>query len=167
MNARRTVFEQWRKSWEEKVNEHLALAGSDARIDRRSYAEQINACLARELEISLPRELDEPQRVALVHDFVHSELTARGVIADVAYHNPVSKRDGHDNPHAHILYTTRTLTPEGLGKKNRDLDGAARRTVFEQWRQAWEEKVNEHLALAGFDARIDRRSYVRTRQEKP
>ena len=116
-----------------------------------------DACLARELEVSLPRELSHKQHAALVRDFVHHTLTREGCIVDIAWHTPRSQRDGGDNPHAHLLYSTRRITPEGLGKKNRALE-AGRKTLLMSWRKTWEETVNRHLEQAGSDARIDHRS---------
>jgi ATP-dependent exoDNAse (exonuclease V) alpha subunit len=116
-----------------------------------------DSCLARELELSLPRELPPSERVALVRGFVQDILTARGFIADVSYHNPVSRRDGRENPHAHVLYTTRTVTPEGFGPKDRAFE-TGRIALFHEWRQRWEDKVNAALAQAHSAARVDRRS---------
>ena len=116
-----------------------------------------DACLARELEVSLPRELTQTQRRALVRDFVQRTLSREGCIVDIAWHMPRSQRDGGDNPHAHILYSTRRITPEGFGPKNRALE-AGRKTLLMAWRKTWEETVNRHLAEAGSDARIDHRS---------
>lgn len=116
-----------------------------------------DACLAREIEVSLPRELTHPQRQAIVREFVQEALTCHGLVADVAYHNRPSKRDGHDNPHAHILYSTRTVTPDGLGKKNRELE-AGRTQYLHQWRALWADILNKHLADSGSSERVDHRT---------
>ncbi len=60
-----------------------------------------------------------------------------------------------ENPHAHILLTTREITPAGFGLKNRDWN--KRELVFEQ-RRSWQEIANTHLHLAGHNTRIDCRS---------
>jgi ATP-dependent exoDNAse (exonuclease V) alpha subunit len=72
------------------------------------------------------------------------------MVADVALH-----RDNKENPHAHILLTTRTLTPEGFGAKHREWNA---RTELIQWREQWAAVANEHLLNAGLGIRIDHRT---------
>jgi len=67
-----------------------------------------DAQLAREVEITLPRELDRDQQIALVRSFVRKEFVAEGMVADIAIHRP-SASDGLDQPHAHVLLTLRRL----------------------------------------------------------
>ena len=51
------------------------------------------------------------------------------MVADIAYHG------GHgENPHAHIMLTTRPLTPEGFGTKNLDWNKKER---LASWRADW------------------------------
>jgi ATP-dependent exoDNAse (exonuclease V) alpha subunit len=113
-----------------------------------------DACVARELEVSLPRELDRAANMQLVRDFVRRELVDRGLVADVAWHSGAA-RDGGENIHAHILFTTRPVEGEGFGRKDRALD---RKETLRHWRQAWAEHVNRTLEAAGSAARIDHRS---------
>ena len=61
-----------------------------------------NSQLAREIEISLPRELTAGQNLALAREFVKSTFVDKGMCADLCVHD---KNDG--NPHAHVLLTTR------------------------------------------------------------
>ncbi len=75
-----------------------------------------DAQLAREVIISLPRELDSEQRQGLVKNFVKNEFVSKGMIADVSFHNPPAG-DGLENPHAHILLTMRHVTPDGFGNR--------------------------------------------------
>jgi hypothetical protein len=56
-----------------------------------------------------------------------------------------------------VLYSTRTITPEGLGPKDRALE-TGRIALFQQWRERWEQDVNAALEKAGSEARVDRRS---------
>jgi len=106
--------------------------------------------LAREIEIALPIELNKDQQVALLRDFVRDTFVSHGMVADVALH-----LDNADNPHAHILLTTRELTSEGFGLKRRDWNA---RTELMEWREAWAGTANKHLAHAGLDIRIDHRT---------
>jgi len=73
------------------------------------------------------------------------------MVADIGIH-----RDNPVNPHAHILLTTRNLTPEGFGPKNRGWNDKAQ---LLHWRSGWADATNEHLMHAGLAVRIDHRSY--------
>lgn len=105
--------------------------------------------LARLIEVGLPIELSTDERVALVRDYVAEEFVAKGMIADFCV------RGDPNNPHAHILLTLRALTASGFGPKERRWNG---KSVLLEWRCAWAERVNEHLARAGHAARIDHRT---------
>lgn len=109
-----------------------------------------DAQLAREIELGLPVELDPTQQLALVRDYVQRQFVSHGMIADVAIH-----RDNPENPHAHVLLTTRTLTPDGFGPKERSWNDRAK---LLQWRAGWAEAGNFHLAQAGLAIRIDHRT---------
>lgn len=67
-----------------------------------------DAQLAREIEITLPRELTRDQQIALVRGFVREHFVAKGMVADVAIHRP-DAADGLEQPHAHVLLTLRPL----------------------------------------------------------
>ena len=110
-----------------------------------------DAQLAREIEVGLPIELEDREQVALLRDFVNREFVAKGMIADIGIH-----RDNPQNPHSHILLTTRDLTPEGFGPKNRSWNTTQQ---LLNWRRGWAEVTNEHLIEAGLGVRIDHRSY--------
>lgn len=110
--------------------------------------------LAREIRVALPHELSKDQNIELVRDFVRRNFTEKGMIADVAYHAP--SRQGDDrNGHAHILLTTREISPDGFGKKNREWNKLEN---VEEWRKDWSKTVNQNLERAGHEARIDHRT---------
>lgn len=115
-----------------------------------------DAQLAREVHFALPRELDRMERVELIRDFCQREFVARGMIADIAIHNP-SGRDGGEQPHAHVMLTTRVLTGEGFGAKDRDWNDKA---LYEGWRSGWAEHANRALERVGSRERIDHRSFA-------
>ena len=110
-----------------------------------------DAQVAREIEVGLPIELKDKEQVALLRDFVNREFVARGMVADIGIH-----RDNPNNPHSHILLTTRDLAPEGFGQKNRSWNTTS---LLLDWRRGWAEVTNEHLIEAGLGVRIDHRSY--------
>ena len=87
---------------------------------------------------------------------------------DFAIHQPHAEGDVR-NFHAHVLMTTRTVGPDGLGEKtliereNKWLLNHNQPTSHMQLRdirQAWENHANRHLARAGLDIRIDHRSHL-------
>jgi ATP-dependent exoDNAse (exonuclease V) alpha subunit len=100
-----------------------------------------DAQLAREVQLSLPHELNFQQRRDLVRDFAQREFVGRGMVADIAMHKPDRGGDQR-NFHVHILLTTREIGPEGFGKKNRDWNSREELTAM---RAAWAEVQNEHL----------------------
>jgi Ti-type conjugative transfer relaxase TraA len=106
--------------------------------------------LARELEIGLPIELTHDENVALTRDYVQKHFVSKGMVADFSIHE-----DDPGNPHAHVLLTMREVTPEGFGAKVRSWNAKA---DLLQWREAWAEAANEHLAQAGHNVRIDHRT---------
>lgn len=123
-----------------------------------------DAQLAKEVEVALPKEFSKEQQLQLVRDYVQDQFVSRGMIADIAIHD---KGDG--NPHAHILLSTREITPEGFGKKNRDWNpdfaNSQNQNGFVKdsakcvdWRAAWADHANSALERVGIQERIDHRS---------
>jgi ATP-dependent exoDNAse (exonuclease V) alpha subunit len=82
-----------------------------------------NAQPAREIEISLPVELNRDQQIALVRSFIGDFYVARGMVADIALHETTDDM-GRPQPHAHVMLSMRRLdsgTPSGFAKtKARD-----------------------------------------------
>lgn len=106
--------------------------------------------LARAVDISLPMELSPAQNLALVRDYTAQEFVSKGMIADFSL-----RRNDSGHPHAHILLTLREATPLGFGPKMRQWN---RKTNLLEWRSAWAERANHHLARAGHGVRIDHRT---------
>ncbi|MDP1736002.1 MAG: MobQ family relaxase [Caulobacter sp.] len=69
---------------------------------------RVDAQLAREIEITLPRELTRDQQIGLVRSFVREHFVSKGMVADIAIHRPDAS-DGKEQPHAHVLLTLRQL----------------------------------------------------------
>ena len=119
-----------------------------------------NARVAREIDIALPHELSLEERISLVRDYALFLVERYGVAVDYAIHLP-SKKDGHDsrNHHAHLMFTTRELGADGLGKKTRALDDKTQGPQeIEACRYGWELLCNFALKRAGISERIDRRT---------
>ncbi len=141
-----------------------------------------NSQLARDIEISLPRELPFPRQKQLVIGFVRQTFVNEGMCADICFRD---KSDG--NPHTHIMLTMRPINEDGSwGQKqkkvyvldehgNKIYDKKKRQykctTVpttdwnesykCEEWRSAWAEYVNNYLRIDGIKERVDHRSYQR------
>ncbi len=84
---------------------------------------RVDAQLAREIELSLPRELGREAQIDLVRSFVRDTFVSRGMVADIGIHVP-DAADGGEQPHAHVLMTLRELDPISVtgfaATKNRD-----------------------------------------------
>ena len=135
----------------ERLNDRATLWNEVEAGEKRRDAQ-----LAREVEFSIPREMDEKQGVALARDFVKKQFVDRGMVADLNVHWDKAK-DGSPKPHAHVMLTMRDVGPEGFGKKNRDWNSTE---LLKDWREAWSAHVNERMAELGIEGRIDHRSYA-------
>jgi Ti-type conjugative transfer relaxase TraA len=113
-----------------------------------------DAQLAREIEFSIPREMNRAQGVELARDFVQSEFVDRGMVADLNVHWDVGP-DGLAKPHAHVMLSMREAGPEGFGKKVREWNSTE---LLSDWRERWAGHVNERLAELGIDAQVDHRT---------
>lgn len=140
----------------EWMRDRAQLWNAVEKVERRRDAQ-----LAREIEVSLPRELPGEKHIEMVRTFVTAEFVSQGMIADFAIHNGRA-RDGGEQPHSHIMLTTRELTGEGFGPKNRDWNAP---DMLDGWRSRWAAQVNAELARAGHDERVDHRSLEVQRAE--
>lgn len=128
-----------------------------------NYVEQIetrrDAQLAREINLALPCELCAEDRKALLLGFVWEQFVRRGMVADVAIHEPVAERgDDPRNFHAHVMLTLRRATATGLlGVKTREWNSEE---LLEKWREAWASHQNRALDRAGVRERVDHRKLV-------
>ena len=129
--------------------------------------------VAREYELALPVELNKEQRTELVRAFAQDIAERHGNAVDIAIHAPHRKGDQR-NHHAHLLATTRRITPDGLGdkttielsdtdRKKRGLGAGAQE--IESIRERWAQLSNEALQRHGNTARVDHRTLAAQRQE--
>ena len=116
-----------------------------------------DAQVAREVRVAIPRELRPEDGRALVRDYAQRAFVARGMVADLAYHGGQG-----ENPHAHIMLTTRSIGQEGFGPKNRDWNKKAQLAT---WREDWAASANRALERRGHAERIDHRTLVVQRDE--
>ena len=134
----------------EWVRDRNALWNAAERAEKRKDAQ-----LAREIEVSLPHELTEQQRLYLVKDFAREAFVRQGYAVDLAIHTPDRGGDMR-NHHAHLMITMRVIGPDGFAPtKDRCLNSPQQ---LERWREQWANLANRHLARHGYDARVDHRS---------
>ncbi|MEB6551123.1 MobA/MobL family protein [Heyndrickxia sporothermodurans] len=110
-----------------------------------------DAQLSREINIALPVELSIDNQEELIRDYIQKEFVNRGMIADIAIH-----RDDPNNPHAHVMLTTRKITADGFGPKNREWND---RGLLEQWREEWANHTNQALEKENIQERISHLSH--------
>lgn len=118
-----------------------------------------NSTVAREFEIAFPSELNQEQRLAMLEELCASIVERHQVAVDACIHAPHTGSGSDErNYHAHILMSTRKLTPEGFTEKTRELDQKHSGEI-DHWREHFADICNVHLDLAGSTARVDHRSY--------
>ena len=100
---------------------HLQVPVAPAHLDRLPDQRERHRVAVRvdgdqvvgRVRVAIPRELRSSDGRALVRDFAQRAFVDRGMVADIAYHGGQC-----ENPHAHILLTTRSLTLGGFGQKS-------------------------------------------------
>lgn len=117
-----------------------------------------NACVARELEVALPAELDDAGRIALAEQLARLLVTRFGVAVHLAVHAPSGAGDAR-NHHVHLLFSTRVLGAEGFGAKTRVLDDRkAGPQEVQRLRSDVADVINRALSEAQIAERVDHRS---------
>ena len=108
---------------------------------------------AREVEIALPNELELDEQIELARKYVLDTFVEQGMCADIAIHN----RD-INNPHAHILLTTREVSTDGFSdRKNREWDKRSNVTI---WRENWANAQNLKFKENGLSVRVSHESHT-------
>jgi ATP-dependent exoDNAse (exonuclease V) alpha subunit len=110
-----------------------------------------DAQLAREIIVALQKEFELQEQIALLREYIKENFVDKGMCADFSIHN---KEDG--NPHAHIMLTPRSVTPDGFGKKNTEWNS---KNELLKWRKDWADITNRMFEEKGLNERIDHHSY--------
>lgn len=114
-----------------------------------------DAQFCREFNIALPIELSREENKELILSYVSEVFVSRGMVADVSMHY-----DNPENPHAHVMLTTRDLVIKGggvkFGFKNRDWND---RKFLIGSRELWADYVNQELRVRGFEERVTHKSF--------
>ncbi|WP_181959977.1 MobA/MobL family protein, partial [Klebsiella pneumoniae] len=101
--------------------------------------------------ITLPCELTNEQNIKLLKEYLIKNFVDKGIICDFVIHNDKDNK----NPHAHVMITTREITPSGFGKKVRAWD---EEKTLHDWRKQWSKTQNKHLKNAGLKSRVSHRT---------
>ena len=149
--------------------DHKEIIGFDgSRSDLWNAAERSerrkNSTVAREYEVALPVELSRDQSIELTREYGQWLHERHGVAVDICIHALNA-----DNPHAHILTTTRQVV-NGIelgdkvarewSDKNRAAAGLpGRKKDLEEAREKWGEVQNRALEKQNVQARVDHRSF--------
>ena len=132
-------------------------------VDRFESQKRKDSQKAREVILSLHKELTLEENKRLVKKFVEDEFVALGMTADVVIHQ---QPENLDNIHAHIMLTTRKAHSYGgflFGfneKKERDWN---LKYLVYRWRENWAKASN--LALKKHGKAITEKSYMRLYEE--
>ena len=104
---------------------------------------------AREIEVALPIELALEEQITLIREYATTNFVSLGMCADMA-------KDSN-NPHAHILLTTRSVMYEGFSdRKSREWD---KRENVDLWRKQWADAQNRVFEHKGMDTWVSHESY--------
>lgn len=117
-----------------------------------------NSTLAREMDMAIPVELNKEERFKLTAKFCRWLAQEYQVAVDCCMHRK-DKNDLQENPHLHVMFTTRRYSQEGtLGAKTRELDDLkTRKAHLLRIREKWADFCNEYLQFYG--EIIDHRSF--------
>ena len=138
-------------SWlEESVKDRATFWSA---VDNREIRK--DAQFAREVDVALLHELSIQENIDLLLSCVKQQFVERGMVADIAIHEPPKGGDPR-NIHAHILLTMREITPDGFGNKAREWN---HRSLVKEWRETFCNESNRYLERNGFEPRLDHRSF--------
>lgn len=138
--------------------------------------ERKNGSTYREHILSLPRELNVEQRLALLEDWIDQEIGEKYPYHFVI-HNKIAL-DGGEQPHAHLMfserindgiarsfdqlfkrYNAKNPAKGGAKKDNTGLGPTERRVMLKAQRERWGDLVNRHLLEYGFEPVVDMRNW--------
>ena len=147
--------------------------GSDEKLEDREYLwnevekaeKKSNARVSKDIIIALPKELSKDDWIQLSRQYADEHFVSKGVVADLAIHNI------EDNPHCHILVTTRRLLGDKFDShKARDLDGEMRNsgygnfsTVNSIYAQDWRDLQNKYFDEKHMDIVVDQNYLISQR----
>lgn len=122
-----------------------------------SAENRYDARTAREFKASLPNELSVQENIQIVQEYITANFLQYGLCAIAAIHegrNDVAPE--RNNPHVHMIVTTRTVDSNGFSKtKCRALDRAENTPI---WRKQWADVQNHAYERNGLSVRVSHES---------
>ena len=117
-----------------------------------------DARTAKSFVVSFPNELSLDGQIRALDNFVNANFVDLGYIAIAAMHSGINLKDhSKDNPHAHILVSTRTVDANGFSRiKPRELN--SRGCIF-KWREEWAHELNRELERIHSKIRVSHESF--------
>lgn len=102
---------------------------------------------------SLPNELSVYELKRIVNKYIEDNFVKYGLCAIAAIHKGENRDDpARNNPHVHIIVTTRTVDADGFSKKKyREQDS---RKYIGIWREQWALVQNRAYERNGLDMRV-------------
>lgn len=116
-----------------------------------------DARTARLFIASFPNELSKDEQIKIVEDFVKTNFVDNGFAVIAAIHSGVNPEDQSiNNPHTHILVSTRTVDANGFSKiKPREQN---KKQYIRIWREQWARELNRELERNKLDIRVSHES---------
>ena len=117
-----------------------------------------DARTARSFIASFPNELSTVEQIKTVEAFVRSNFVDKGYAVVLAIHNGTNPKDpSKNNPHAHIIVSTRTVDANGFSKiKQREMNN---KRYIRIWREQWAKELNRTLERNNIKTRVSHESY--------
>lgn len=141
------------------------------------------AQLAQRLDVAVPRELTRKQQIALLDDYFGRLARDEHRVSTWALHDKDSSNPHGDalvdlrewdaerqrwsgksrvvyelDEHGNRIEADKSKRGKGKHKYKQHSESINGKPFLQRCRQLWEDCCNEHLARAGFDARVDRRT---------
>ena len=164
----------------ERFSDRQTLWNEVEQIEKNKKAQ-----LAYSFDFALQNELSMDENIRIAREFIEENLVTRGMICDMAVHDPGRDPGDVQNPHVHVMVPMRPLNEDGSwgnkqhreyilddeGNRIKGPDGkyifnAVKNTdwgepeTLDFWRAKWAEKVNEAFEKNGISEKIDNRSYL-------
>ena len=142
-----TYAPAWAPAW---VYDAQILADRVQASEKRKDARE-----GRTIIIALQKEFSIKENQALLEGFIKENIVSLGLIANVAIHY-----DDDNNPHAHILFTTRRIEKDGFEAKKEEVGKIINSESFlGNIRKDWEKRLNKKFLAKGLDIRVSCESY--------
>lgn len=112
-----------------------------------------DARTARYIIASLPNELPQHELSRIVKEYIEANFVARDLCAIAAIHSGQNVDDpSKDNPHVHIIVSTRTVGPNGFCE-HKDREHDLRKYIL-IWREEWAIVQNQAYVRAGLGIQV-------------